>query len=174
MLLKEVLDYMGLEYGVDYLRCTSFPKEQWGQTKVSMLQQDYSSPSAVQELMDAAVLWPSAAPAVDGNNVYEALQNYQADKEAADTLKDLKNSKAHEARTYAMDRIGTLVPALANEHAVNLLETLWPMLDTTKASPELLQARSALQRLRTVEANINDVWPVQQIQNYDPSTDPNW
>ena len=136
---------------------------------------DFSTPETCQYMLDDLVQFKSPV-ALTGQELYDALASYDAyDIQHISDLAEVaeREDKKSQVDAFVMERIDGLVPALANFKMLDFMMELWPMMDTTKAKPDMLAVKKTVLHYRTVMNTLKTATPA-QIQNYDPATDPNW
>lgn len=82
-------------------------------------------------------------------------------------------TKINATKAEGLRRISEAVPAFNTLHDVELIASLWPMLDSTAASAAMLLARDtyvyARQQIEFLRTATQE-----EIDAYDPMTDPDW
>ena len=88
-------------------------------------------------------------------------------------LSNLREYKISQLDRECLKRIASKIPALASASSISLMATLWPMLNTSAAGPELLACRDIFMYAKNKKVQLQ-VATLEQLQIYETATDPNW
>ena len=88
-------------------------------------------------------------------------------------LTQSRREKVEQIKAEGMARIRQQVPALDTMAMVDLMVTLWPMLDKTSTPAEITAAKNIYQYAKTQIQAINSADQA-TVDAYDPATDPGW
>ena len=117
-------------------------------------------------------------PNSKGNRHYKQLQAEVAEGTSTilpytQDIDDLRREKRAQIVAFSLDKMSALVPAISTVEMVDLMVTLWPMLNTGAAPADLLSVRDIYiytkQKLNQLGAATRE-----QLESYDPSTDNGW
>ncbi|MDX1341253.1 MAG: hypothetical protein R3227_02840 [Reinekea sp.] len=102
---------------------------------------------------------------------YTTEEETEAD---ATVIESAAQTKITETNNEAIRRITLANPIYDEIFKVQLLKSLWPMLDTASAPADIILVKDIGVYRETKVAEIRAMTTLAEVQAYDPTTDPGW